>query len=58
MRQSNATSSVAYIKNDMDEEVITIKEDLLFIFKKLFEKKKITMSEYHQAVKIVLQQYS
>ena len=58
MRQSNANGSVAYIKNDRSWEVITIKEDLLFVFKRLLEKKKITISEYQQAVKIILKQYS
>lgn len=58
MRQSNANGSVSYIKNDRSWEVITIKEDLLFVFKRLLEKKKITISEYQQAVKIILKQYS
>ncbi len=35
-----------------------IKEDLLFIFKKLLENNKITRNEYNRAVKIVLKQYS
>lgn len=34
-----------------------IKEDLLFVFKRLLEKNKITMDEYNQAVNIILKQY-
>lgn len=35
-----------------------VKEDLLYIFKKLFESSKITINEYDKAVKIVLERYS
>lgn len=34
-----------------------IKEDLLFVFKRLLEKNKITMDEYNKAVNIIIQQY-
>lgn len=34
-----------------------IKEDLLFIFKRLLEKNKITSDEYYRAVDIIIKQY-
>ncbi len=34
-----------------------MKEQLLFIFKKLFENKKITAEEYNKAVSIIIRQY-
>lgn len=34
-----------------------IKEDLLFVFKRLLEKKKITIDEYNKAVNIIIQKY-
>lgn len=34
-----------------------IKEDLLYVFKRLLEKNKITVEEYHKAVNIILHQY-
>ena len=37
--------------------VIIIKEDLLFIFQKLLEKRKITIDEYKKAVRLILQLY-
>ncbi len=38
--------------------VIVIKKDLLFIFQKLLEKRKITIDEYNKAVRLILQRYS
>ncbi len=35
-----------------------IKEQLLFIFKKLFEREKITIEEYNRAIKIVIEKYT
>ena len=37
--------------------VIVIKEDLLFIFQKLLEKRKITIDEYNKAVRLILHVY-
>lgn len=34
-----------------------IKEDLLFVFKRLLEKNKITVDEYNKAVNIIIKQY-
>jgi len=42
----------------MNWEALIIKEDLLYIFKKLLENDKITINEYDKAVKLVLEQYS
>ena len=36
----------------------TVKDELLFIFRKLFERKKITLEEYNKAVKIIIKQYT
>ena len=35
-----------------------IKDELLFIFKELYENDKITKEEYNKAVKIILKQYN
>lgn len=39
-------------------EVDYIKEELLFIFKKLYERGKITLNEYNKAVDIILNQHN
>lgn len=39
-------------------EVDYIKEELLFIFKKLYEREKITLNEYNKAVDIILNQHN
>lgn len=39
-------------------EVGYIKEELLFIFKKLYEREKITLNEYNKAVGIILNQHN
>lgn len=38
-------------------EADIIKEDLLFVFKRLLEKNKITIDEYNKAVDIIIKQY-
>lgn len=58
MRQSNVIRFWPYNKWYMIWEGWAIKEDLLFIFKRLFENKKITLNEYNKAIKIVLNQYA
>lgn len=34
-----------------------IKEDLIYVFKRLLEKNKITMDEYNKAVNMIIRQY-
>lgn len=38
-------------------EADIIKEDLLFVFKRLFEKNKISVEEYNKAVDIIIKQF-
>ena len=38
-------------------EADIIEEDLLFVFKRLLEKNKITIDEYNKAVDIIIKQY-
>ena len=42
----------------MDEVQSIIKDELLFIFKKLYKDEKITKEEYNKAVNLILKQYN
>ena len=44
---------ISYIHMEAD----MIKEDLIYVFKRLLEKNKITMDEYNKAVNMIIRQY-
>lgn len=54
----NTYTRLTYNKICKIKKVEFIREQLLFVFKRLYDNKKITIDEYNKAVSIIIKQYS